>query len=599
MSERIITKIPALAEWKNKPGTVSVKKRVAAYARVSTEKEEQENSLEAQKAYFRYLIQSRPDWEDAGLYSDEGISGVSFHNREAFKQMIEDALAGKIDLILTKSLSRFARNTVDALQTIRSLKNAGVAVYFEKEDINTLDSKGELLITLMSSFAQEESRSISENIKWGIRKRFADGKYSVAYSSFLGYYSVHKDEMLVDEREARIVRFIYLLYLENRSFQNIADVLMAAGILTVTGKKKWFSSVVSSILHNEKYKGEALLQKGYTVDYLTKKTESNNGILTQYLVTGGHEAIVSAEVWQEVQDRRLRYEQRYPTVSVLSNLIYCGECNSAYGRKMFRAPQIDAGYYPAWRCNGRVLHKTGCHTPSVYEQELMNQIAFALRHLLQVFYRNIFALCKDILNNAKATEVLQEWETNGLPDLYYELDCLPIIISRIVVETDDRVRIVFRDGNELEGAIGLFTPGGNARKQKERKELHMIAWRERAAKRYTSTPFDYSEVCNAPFGGGKEQFYKQVSTLRAEGLGCRVISYYLGISCKSRVQRLFKEKGLTVEKARSEYYCWWCGAIIQRTPGARARLFCSVPCKGKYYYEKEKEKRLSAEEDYD
>ena len=344
MSERIITKIPALAEWKNKPGTVSVKKRVAAYARVSTEKEEQENSLEAQKAYFRYLIQSRPDWEDAGLYSDEGISGVSFHNREAFKQMIEDALAGKIDLILTKSLSRFARNTVDALQTIRSLKNAGVAVYFEKEDINTLDSKGELLITLMSSFAQEESRSISENIKWGIRKRFADGKYSVAYSSFLGYYSVHKDEMLVDEREARIVRFIYLLYLENRSFQNIADVLMAAGILTVTGKKKWFSSVVSSILHNEKYKGEALLQKGYTVDYLTKKTESNNGILTQYLVTGGHEAIVSAEVWQEVQDRRLRYEQRYPTVSVLSNLIYCGECNSAYGRKMFRAPQVDAGY---------------------------------------------------------------------------------------------------------------------------------------------------------------------------------------------------------------------------------------------------------------
>lgn len=374
---------------------------------------------------------------------------------------------------------------------------------------------------------------------------------------------------------------------------------MAAGILTVTGKKKWFSSVVSSILHNEKYKGEALLQKGYTVDYLTKKTESNNGILTQYLVTGGHEAIVSAEVWQEVQDRRLRYEQRYPTVSVLSNLIYCGECNSAYGRKMFRAPQVDAGYYPAWRCNGRVLHKTGCHTPSVYEQELMHQIAFALRHLLQVFYRNTFALCKDILNSATAAEVLQEWETNGLPDLYYELDCLPIIISRIVVETDDRVRIVFRDGNELEGAIGLFTPGGNARKQKERKELDMIAWRERAARRYTSTPFDYSEVCNAPFGGGKEQFYKQVSTLRAEGLGCRVISYYLGISCKSRVQRLFKEKGLTVEKARSEYYCWWCGAVIQRTPGTRARLFCSVPCKGKYYYEKEKGKKLLAEDDYD
>lgn len=186
MSERIVTKIPALAEWKNKPGTVSVKKRVAAYARVSTEKEEQENSLEAQKAYFRYLIQSRPDWEDAGLYSDEGISGVSFHNREAFKRMIEDALAGKIDLILTKSLSRFARNTVDALQTIRSLKNAGVAVYFEKEDINTLDSKGELLITLMSSFAQEESRSICEyksvygTVKSGWRREGGKTVYTIS-----------------------------------------------------------------------------------------------------------------------------------------------------------------------------------------------------------------------------------------------------------------------------------------------------------------------------------------------------------------------------------------------------------------------------------
>ena len=181
-----------------------LKRRVAGYARVSTDHEEQATSYEAQMAYYRDYITKRDDWEFAGMYSDEGISATNTRHRDGFKRMIEDALDGKIDLIVTKSVSRFARNTVDSLTTIRKLKERGIEVYFEKENIWTLDAKGELMITIMSSLAQEESRSISENVKWGKRKQFADGKVSVAYSRFLGY---DKDFAIIPE-EARTVRLI-------------------------------------------------------------------------------------------------------------------------------------------------------------------------------------------------------------------------------------------------------------------------------------------------------------------------------------------------------------------------------------------------------
>jgi len=186
MAERIVELVRPIAKMPLLPGENS-KKRVAAYARVSTDSDEQMGSVKTQKDYFEKLIHSNSEWIFAGIYADEGISGTSLNHREAFNQMITDALDGKIDLIITKSLSRFARNTVDALNVIRKLKVNNIGVYFEKEDINTLDSKGEFLITLMSSLAEEESRSISENIKWGQRKRFADGKYSLPYKQFLGY----------------------------------------------------------------------------------------------------------------------------------------------------------------------------------------------------------------------------------------------------------------------------------------------------------------------------------------------------------------------------------------------------------------------------
>ena len=251
---RTVTAIPATKKFGNvtTPSGVPARRRVAAYARVSTEMEEQTSSYEAQIDYYTTYIHSRNDWQFAGMYSDEGISGTSMKHREGFQTMIDDALAGKIDLILTKSVSRFARNTVDSLTTVRKLKDAGVEVYFQKENIYTFDTKGELLITIMSSLAQEESRSISENVTWGHRKRFADGKIMVPYASLLGYKKGEEGNLAIDETQAPIVRRIYARFLEGATPQTIAKELTADQIPTPRGKQIWSPSTVRSILTNEK-----------------------------------------------------------------------------------------------------------------------------------------------------------------------------------------------------------------------------------------------------------------------------------------------------------------------------------------------------------
>ncbi len=215
--------------------------------------------------------------------------------------MIADALAGKIDLIVTKSVGRFARNTVDSLTTIRKLKENGVECYFEKENIWTFDGKGELLITIMSSLAQEESRSISENCTWGLRKRFADGKVTVPFQRFLGYDIGPNGELIVNKEEAETVRQIYQLFLQGKTYNSIAKILTDDGIKTPGDKDKWSIGTVKSILSNEKYKGDAMLQKSYTVDYLTKKTKVNEGEIPQYYVEGDHEAIITLETFDMVQ----------------------------------------------------------------------------------------------------------------------------------------------------------------------------------------------------------------------------------------------------------------------------------------------------------
>ena len=266
-------------------------------------------NYEAQIDYYTQYIKKREDWEFVKVYTDEGISGTDTKHRDGFNEMIKDALDGRIDLIVTKSVSRFARNTVDSLTTIRKLKDKGCECYFEKENIWTFDSKGELLITIMSSLAQEESRSISENVTWGQRKRFADGKVSMPYKRFLGYEKGKNGQPVINKKEAETVRLIYKLFLQGKTAAGICKHLMEQGIPTPTGKTKWSQTTVMSILQNEKYKGDALLQKKFTVDFLTKKTKVNEGEVPQYYVEGSHPAIISALDFDMVQAEIARRRQ--------------------------------------------------------------------------------------------------------------------------------------------------------------------------------------------------------------------------------------------------------------------------------------------------
>jgi len=356
------------------------KRKVAAYARVSTAAEEQETSLLAQRDYYEKYIRENKEWEFVGIYYDDGISGLSFNNREGFNTMVQDALDGKIDLILTKSLSRFARNTVDTLTTIRKLKAANIEVYFEKENIFTLDSKGEFLITLMSSIAQEESRSISENVTWGQRKRFADGKYHMPYAQFLGYDRGADGTPVVNQEEAVTVRLIYLLYLMGYAEASVGKILQEFNIPSPGGKEKWTSGTIRSILGNEKYKGDALLQKCFTTDFLTKKTKKNEGELPQYYVTEGHEAIVSKKVFELADiehQRRSLSPKRYCGIHPLSSVCVCGGCGAFLGLKTAHSNDKYRSLF--WRCNR--FYDEGKHAPTIKHdiicyclQDIQNQI---------------------------------------------------------------------------------------------------------------------------------------------------------------------------------------------------------------------------------
>ena len=366
MADRVVTVIPARRTFA-RAVECSVQ-RVAAYARVSTDSDEQMGSVEAQKDYFEKLIQKRPDWVLVGIYADEGISGTSLNRREAFNRMIADALDGKIDLIVTKSLSRFARNTVDTLNTIRKLKAEGIGVYFEKEDINTLDGKGEFLITLMSSLAEEESRSISENVKWGKRKRFADGKYYMPYKHFLGYNKGPDGTPVLVEDEAKIIRMIYRAYLCGISSNAIARLLTKAGIPTPWGMEVWERTTVRSILHNEKYYGAALMQKRYCVDFRTKQMRKNTGELPQYYVENSHEPIITKAIHEEVLRRWPQFRQRHHSTLPFSGLLFCSEC----GYVFMPLPAHSTTYNDViWKCTGRHLHHSSCTTPSLYEEMLL------------------------------------------------------------------------------------------------------------------------------------------------------------------------------------------------------------------------------------
>ncbi len=392
-----VTFIPPQPEYDRSIKVQYKKLRVAAYCRVSTTLEQQEGSYEAQISYYTEKIKSNPNWILAGIYADDGKSATNTKKRDDFNAMIEDCMVGKIDMVITKSVSRFARNTVDSLQNIRKLKEKNIAIFFEKEGVNTLEGSGELLITILSSQAQEESRNLSENTRWGLARRFEKGIISVNHKKFMGFTKDKNGDLVIVPEEASIVRRIFCLYLEGNSYAQIAGLLEQDGILTVTGKKEWCPSVIDKMLSNEKYMGDALIQKTYTLDFLTKKRVKNDGIVPKYYIEDNHEAIIPKEIFHRVQaekarrvslcksavTRKAKKEQvKYSSKYSLTDIMICRECGQPYRRQVWsKYGQKSA----VWRCDNRLKNGTKyCkNSPTLKEEVLQEAIMTAINSVVE------------------------------------------------------------------------------------------------------------------------------------------------------------------------------------------------------------------------
>jgi DNA invertase Pin-like site-specific DNA recombinase len=430
VKKKSISMIPSKPEYDRSIKPQFKALRVAAYCRVSTTLEQQETSYEAQVSYYTEKIKSNPNWKLAGIYADDGKSATNTKKRDDFNAMIEDCMAGKIDMVITKSVSRFARNTVDSLMNIRKLKEKNVAVFFEKEGVNTLEGTGELLITILSSQAQEESRNLSENTRWGLVRRFENGIVSVNHNKFLGYTKDKNGELVIVPEEAELVRRIFRLYLEGSSVIQIAKLLESEGITTVTGATKWWDSTINKMLSNEKYMGDVLQQKTYTIDFLTKKRVKNDGIVPQYYIEDDHEAIIPKELFYQVQEekarraslsktaaaRRAKQEQekeksKYSSKFALSDIMVCKECGQPYRRQVWsKYGQKSA----VWRCENRLKNGTkNCkRSPTFKENVLHEAIMTAINSVVENRGEFVGAFRENVIR------VIGSYSTKNVPTEY-------------------------------------------------------------------------------------------------------------------------------------------------------------------------------------
>jgi DNA invertase Pin-like site-specific DNA recombinase len=423
------------------------------------------SSFEAQVSYYTNFIERNPDFECAGIYADEGISGTNTKKREQFNRMIEDCKAGKIDGIITKSISRFARNTLDCLNYVRQLKDLGIGVTFEKENIFTLDSKGEVLLSILSSLAQDESRSISENSTWGIRRRFEQGKLHVNHTIFLGYDKDASGELIVDKKQAAIVRRIYTAFLDGKGAGRIAKDLTRDKIPKWDGSIRWYESSIRKMLGNEKYKGDALLQKTYTVDFLTKKRVDNTGQVPQYYVEDSHPAIIDKEMWEAVQletERRKAYAlehgiQKLEHANVgnpFAGRVICGCCGQVYGRKVWNSTD-DRLRRIIWRCNGKytVKGEKGCESRHIDDNvlyqafvDIFNMIVENKEYFIGKWQERIESddaliryKAKQFIEMMTEAEIINEFDEN----LYFAL------VEKVTVFDDGRLVLGLLDGTDV------------------------------------------------------------------------------------------------------------------------------------------------------
>ena len=430
-----IVEIPAsMRESAGRKNTVR-KLRVAAYCRVSTEEEEQQGSFEIQKLYYTEKINSTPEWEVAGIYADDGISGVHTKKCDGFNRMIQDCKKRKIDLILTKSISRFARNTLDSIQYVRMLKQMGIAVVFEKENINTATMNSEMILTVLSAFAQAESESISQNVARGKRMGYKHGKFAFPYGRIIGYRKGADGKPEIIPEQAEIIRLIFNSYLQGDSLQSIKAKLETAGALTARGNTAWSAQSIQRILQNEKYCGDVLLQKTFTEDVLTGVHKKNTGQLPQYYIENYHDGIVSKQMFREVQteiarrnsksaaNQRKRRRGRYNSKYALSERLVCRDCGSPYKRVTWN---IHGRKQIVWRCVNRIEYGTKfCgNSPSIPEEELHRAILKAVQDLAANFTDEVAAQINGILHSIQTGESIKPNLQEQLEQTQQEFDRL-------------------------------------------------------------------------------------------------------------------------------------------------------------------------------
>lgn len=433
---------------------------MAAYCRVSTDQEEQLNSFENQVAYYTKYIDEKPEYQMADIYSDEGISGTNTKKREGFNRMIADCEAGKIDLVITKSISRFARNTQDCLFYSRKLKALGIGIIFEKENISTMDASGELLFTILSSLAQEESRNISENCKWAIRHNYQQGIVHVNTKGFMGFDADKDGNLVINPEQAKIVRRIFREFEEGWTPNEIAQGLNDDKIKGVKGKAAWNGATIRGMLNNEKYQGDARLQKTFTQDYLTKKRVKNEGQIEQYYVENSHKGIIPKDEWEAVQmelDRRLAYCEevglaRFGNVKIRSAFIsrcVCGKCGAAYERKSWTKRNE---YF--WSCHNKDLRngKT-CNSDNVKDESIRKAFVIAWNSVVKDRDKLMptWEDMKESGNPLQRLRARQMIELTAQGPLINEVhEHTRMVLERIVIHSKIHFTIRFLDGTAKE-----------------------------------------------------------------------------------------------------------------------------------------------------
>ena len=458
--ESRVTIIPA--EIESSPEAAESKLlRVAAYCRVSTNSDEQLSSYEAQLEYYMMKVMQNPQWSLVKVYADQGITGTSTKKRKAFQQMIRACQAGKIDLIITKSVSRFCRNTLDGLEYVRELKGMGVGVYFERENVNTLHMDNEMVLTFMMSQAQAESESLSGNIKWGHRKNFKDGKVYYHYKNFLGYRKGPNGEPEIDPVEAEVVKRIFNRYLLGDSATKIQKDLQADGIKTARGQENWNERVIRAMLRNEKYIGDALLQKTFVSDLFTRKTEKNTGQLPQYYVHGCHPAIIERDLFYRVQEEMARrasipkrsqntktFLAKYSSKYALSEKVFCGKCRGIYRRISWRRPE---GVKVVWRCLTRMeLGKKTCAAPTVTEDVIQRAVVDTINGSIDkaAFTKALMDAAGNADKPDAATARLLELLNEQWPPMTEYDDEIPRhLLKRVVVKSEESVEVLLYGGD--------------------------------------------------------------------------------------------------------------------------------------------------------